>query len=66
MKIFNVTHPYGSFQMVVARDSVIMTARILQSSEQVVSFYVEGMNIPNQQKEFGCNNFSKWLSPIQQ
>lgn len=66
MKIFNVTHPYGSFQMVVAKDSVIMTARILQSSEQVVSFFIEGMNVPDQQKVFGCNQFSKWQSPIQQ
>lgn len=52
--------------MVVAKDSVIMTARILQSSEQVVSFFIEGMNVPDQQKVFGCNQFSKWQSPIQQ
>lgn len=66
MRIFNVTHLYGTIQMVVGKDSVVMTASILESSEQVKSFFIEGENTPNQQKAFGCNKFSKWISPIQQ
>ena len=40
-------------------------ANVLESAKSVNTFYVDGMNVKNQQQTFCANGFTKWISPIQ-
>ena len=53
-------------EIAVQDKDVTKVVALLESHRSVKSFYVDGMNVPDQQKVFGCNQFSKWQSPIQQ
>lgn len=53
-------------EIAVQDKDVTKVAALLESHKSVKSFYVDGMNVQNQQRVFGVGGFVKWSSPIQQ
>jgi len=66
MKLFIVDMLGCRIELSVEDLKAVRLANILETSDAVKSFYVEGMNCKNQQAAFGAGGFAKWLSPIQQ
>lgn len=53
-------------EIAVQDKDVTKVAALLESHPGVKRFYVDGMNVKNQQYTFGVGGFIKWGSPIQQ
>lgn len=53
-------------EIAVQDKDVTKVAALLESHPSVRKFYVDGMNVSNQQRTFGLGGFVKWSSPIQQ
>ena len=66
MKVIIVNQPFCRTEIAVADKDVVDTANILETSATVKNFYVDGMNVLNQQEKYGAGGFIKWISPIQQ
>jgi hypothetical protein len=66
MKVIVIDHQFSRTEIAVADKDVVETANILEASTTVKSFYVDGMNVLNQQEKYGAGGFTKWSSPIQQ
>lgn len=66
MKVIIINHQFGRTEIAVADKDVVETANILEASTTVKNFYVDRMNVLNQQEKYGAGGFIKWFSPIQQ
>lgn len=65
MKIFNIDDDEGvRIQAAVDDNKVLKFATLLENSKHVKSFYIDGLNVPNQQKLYGCDGYVKWISVV--
>jgi len=53
-------------EIAVQDKDITKVAALLESHPSIRKFYVDGMNVTNQQSAFGVGGFIKWSSPIQQ
>ena len=65
MKIFIIDDKDGGrVEAAVDDNKVLKFAVLLENSEHVKSFYIDGLNVSNQQKLFGCGGYNKWISVV--
>lgn len=64
MKIFVIDTVNGRVEVAVADKDVLFMANVLELSKTVNTYYVDGMNVKNQQTVFGAGGYEKWISPI--
>lgn len=53
-------------ELAVQDKDVTKVAALFESHPGVKSFYIDGLNVSNQQRTFGVGGFLKWSSPVQQ
>lgn len=51
------------FDLVVEEFDVVTMAHVLEDSKQVKFFFVQGMNVKDQQSLWGVGGFLKWTNP---
>lgn len=66
MRVLVIDNESVRVEIAVSDKDVVDIANILEESATVKTFYVDGMNVKNQQEKFGAGGFDKWVSPIQQ
>lgn len=66
MKILIINTTSGRVEVAVEENKVVPLAGILEASNMVNTFYVDGLNVAKQQNLYGCGGYTKWISPIQQ
>lgn len=67
MKVIIVdTTTSGRVEVAVADRDVLVHANVLEHSEAVNSFYIDGLGAKNQQALYGVRGYTKWVSPISQ
>lgn len=67
MKVMVIeTTTSGRVTTAVASRDILVLANVLEQSSAVTSFYVDGLNVRNQQAQFGAGVYKKWISPISQ
>ena len=66
MKVLIIDHQFGRTEIAVADKNVVDTANILEASTTVKTFYIDGLNVKDQQRVYGADGFQKWVNPIQQ
>lgn len=64
MKIFIIDEECGRIEAAVEDNKVLRFASLLENSKQVKSFYIDGLNVNNQQKIYGCDGYTKWISIV--
>ncbi len=63
MKIFIIDDKDGGRVEAAIDDSkVLKFAVLLENSDHVKSFYIDGLNVTNQQKLFDCKGYNKWIN----
>jgi hypothetical protein len=66
MKVIIIDTTVGRLEIAVASSDVVKTANVLEVSNTVTSFYVDGLNVTNQQSSYGVAEYRKWKSPVSQ
>jgi len=67
MKVMVIEDTENSRLEIAVQDKdVVSMAHLLETHKSIKGFYVDGMNVKNQQKVYGVGDFEKWKSPIQQ
>lgn len=67
MKVMVVdTTDRGEVKVVVPIKDIVVMANVLEQSFAVKTFYIEGLNVVNQQAVYGGGKHTKWISPISQ
>lgn len=67
MKVMVVdTITAGRVEVATADRDVLVMANVLEQSSAVKSFYVDGLNVKNQQSLYGAAGYTKWTSMVSQ
>lgn len=68
MKVFRATlnDRTNMVDISVEGKNIVAMALVLQESERVSEFYIDGLNVPSQPAYYGIEPIAKWKSPIQQ
>lgn len=67
MKVLIVdTTTSGRVEVAVSDRDVLLMANVFEQSNAVKSFYIDGLNVKNQQTVYGAGGYTKWISSISQ
>ena len=60
MRILVVITGFKRFEVAVSDVDVLHVADVLERSDSVINYYVDGISVADQQRCFGCGGYTKW------